>query len=351
MRAYDFSTHNKTVKRDKSRYFSYAFILLLAAAVAAFVYYVILNSPRIMFYFRENKYSEIERLHARAIEAIHLMPVTTLVEAPPKNSAALPGDVNEFLDLAHELQKDHREDPILYYHEATVLDELVRKQAAENTGVLLVMMFREFIGRPQFAPEFDQELWQKALLTGRRARALGLPDVLAQKLTESEVDVYLLGGKPWWESAREIVPANSNARKIPAWHLMQAGLARETPDFELIKSAFGLSLATFAKGVYYIRSGNSPLGISNFRDLAKNTADAPARDHALYVLGMLSGREKRIRDQLSYYKQIRFAEFAPKNPYFPGEYHYLLRFLGQKSEADQLMHAWEEMKAQKTEKP
>lgn len=349
MRSYDFSTHNKTVKRDKSRYFSYAFILLLAAAVAAFIYYVILNSPRIMFYFRENKYSEIERLHAKAIETIHAMPVEAVAAVNPKSPAQLPADVAEFFDLAHELQKDHREDPILFYHEATVLDELVRKQAAERAPALLVMMFREFIGRPEFSREFDHELWQKALLTGRRARALGLPDVLAQKLSESEVDVYLLGGRPWWESARDLVPANSTARKIPAWHLMQAGLARETPDFELIKSAFGPSLAMFAKGVYYIRSGNSPLGISNFRDLSKNTADAAARDHALYVLGFLSGREKRIRDQLSYYKQIRFADFAPRNPYFAPEYHYLLRFLGQKSEADQLMHAWEELKAPKTE--
>lgn len=349
MRAYDFGTHNKTVKRDKSRYFSYAFILLLALAVGAFIYYVILNSPRIMFYFRENKYSEIERLHAKAIETIHAMPVEAIAATNPKTAAQLPADVTDFLDLAHQLQKDHREDPILYYHEATVLNELVRKQAAERSPALLVMMFREFVGRPEFSGEFDHELWQKALLIGRRARSLGLPDVLAQKLSESEVDVYLLGGKPWWESARDLVPVNSAARKIPAWHLMQAGLARETPDFELIKSAFGLSLATFAKGVYYIRSGNSPLGISSFRDLSRNTADAAARDQALYVLGFLSGREKRIRDQLSYYKQIRFNEFAPRNPYYPSEYHYLLRFLGQKSDADQLMRVWEELKAPKPE--
>lgn len=349
MRAYDFGTHNKTVKRDKSRYFSYAFILLLVAAFGAFVYYVILNSPRIMFYFRENKYSEIERLHARAIEVIRAMPADATPAGRGKTLAQLPGDVTDFFDMAHSLQKDHREDPILYYHEATVYDELVRKQVMEKSPALLVMMFREFIARPEFPPEFDQDLWQKALLTGRRARALGLPDMLAQKLIEAEIDVYLLGGKPWWESARDIVPANSLARKMPAWHLLQAGLARETPDFELIKAAFGVSLSGFAKGIYYLRSGNSPLGISNFRELAKSPSDAVARDHALYILGLLSGREKRLRDQLSYYKQIRFAEFAPRNPYFPGEYHYLLRFLGQKSEADQLMHAWEELKANKTE--
>ena len=98
-----------------------------------------------------------------------------------------------------------------------------------------------------------------------------------------------------------------------------------------------------------MKAGNSPLGISNFRELSQNATDAASRDYALYTLGYLSGREKRVKDQLYYYKQIRFPEFAPSHPYFAGELHYLLRFLGQKSEADQLMRAWEEMKAQKPE--
>jgi hypothetical protein len=345
MRAYDFGTHNKTVKRDKSRYFSYTFIFLLVAAFAAFIYYVVLNSPRILFYFRENKYSEIERAHARALDAVHNMPATAEGAAAQSPSPALRlAEVSEFMELAHALQKDHREDPILYFHEATVLSETVRKQVAERNQALIFLMFREFIGRPVFPAEFDHELWQNAILTGRRARALGLPDVLAQKLSEAEIDTYLIGGKPWWESVSEIVPAGSAAKKLPSWHLIQAGLTRETPDFELIRTAFGPTLAAFAKGVYYTRSGNSPLGISNFRELAKNQTDAFARDHALYILGFLSGRDKRVKDQLSYYKQIRFPEFAPQNPFLVGEYHYLLRFLGQKSEADQLLRAWEEIK-------
>ncbi|MBS0619032.1 MAG: hypothetical protein JSR44_12640 [Spirochaetes bacterium] len=344
MRAYDFSTHNKTVKRDRSRYFTYAFISLLIAALGAFLYYVVLNSPRILFYFRDNKYSEIERLHTKAVEAVRSAPVETA--ALGKDSL---GDVSEFLDLAHSLQKDHREDAILYFHEATVLAEAVRKQVHDRSPALITLLFRDFIGRPQFLSEFDQELWQRALLAGRRARAFGLPDLLQQNLAEAEIEVYLLGGRPWWESARDLVQTNAAARKLPAWHLMQAALARETPDFELVKTAYGPTLATFARGVYYARSGNSPLSSSNFRDLAKSQTDAVARDYALYVLGFLSGKEKRVRDQLSYYKQIRFAEFAPRNQYFVSEYNYLLRFLGQKSEADQMMHAWEEMKAQKNE--
>lgn len=347
MRAYDFSTHNKTVKRDKSRYFSYAFIFLLVAALSAFVYYVVLNSPRILYYFRENKYSEIERFHARAIEAIQAMQPEAAMA--PGNGAVNLADVADFLELAHTLQKDHREDPILYYHEATVLDEVVRRQVSERSQALVGLLFREFIGRPAFPEEFDRELWQRALLTGRRARALGLPEVLSQKLAEAEVDVYLLGGRPWWESAQELVGANQSAKKLPSWHLIQSGLARETPDFALLQTAYGATTAAFAKGVYYIRSGNSPLGISNFRDLGKNQADAFARDHALYILGFLSGRDKRIRDQLFYYKQIRFPEFAPRYPHFVSEFNYLLRFLGQQGEADQMMKAWEELKAQTRE--
>lgn len=349
MRAYDFGTHNKTVKRDKSRYFSYTFIFLLVAAFGAFIYYVVLNSPRIMFYFRENKYSEIERVHARALAAVQNAPANTAPHIEGTAAPQLP-EVSEFFDLAHALQKDHREDPILYFHEATIVAESVRKQVAERQEALVFLLFREFINRPVFPAEFDHELWQRAILTGRKARALGLPDVLQQKLAEAEIDAYLIGGRPWWESANEIVAAGAAARKLPSWHLMQAGLASSTPDFELIKTAFGATIAGFAKGIYYTRSGNSPLGISNFRDLAKNQADAFARDHALYILGYLSGKDKRAKDQLSYYKQIRFPEFAPRNPYFVNEYHYLLRFLGQKSEADQLMRAWEEMKGEKSEK-
>lgn len=350
MRAYDFGTHNKTVKRDKSRYFSYTFIFLLVAAFAAFIYYVVLNSPRILFYFRENKYSEIEKAHGKALEAIHNLPPATAGNSAKTSEALQLLEVSEFLDLAHALQKDHREDPILHFHEATVLAEAVRKQANENTTALIFLLFREFINRPVFPREFDHELWQRTILTGRRARALGLPDVLSQKLAEAEIDAYLIGGRPWWESANDIIVAGSAAKKLPSWHLIQAGLARETPDFELIKTAYGATLAAFAKGIYYARSGNSPLSISNFRDLAKNPADAFARDHALYILGYLSGKDKRAKDQLSYYKQIRFPEFAPQNPYFVNEYHYLLRFTGQKSEADQLMRAWEEMKGEKPDK-
>lgn len=342
MRAYDFSTHNKTVKRDQSRYFSYAFIVLLVAAFGAFVYYVILNSPRIQYYFRENKYSEIEHLHAKAIESLP-------ARIKAGNDILTQGDVSDFLDLSRALQKDHREDPILHFHEATMLDEILRRQVADNGEALLALLFREFIGRPQFPAEFDRDLWQRALLTGRRARALGLPELLTQRLAEAEIDVYLLGGKPWWESAQQMVPAMSAAKKLPSWHLMQAGLIRETPDFDLIKTAYGASLAAFAKGVYYTRSGNSPLGISSFRELAKNQADAFARDHALYALAHLSARDKRIRDQLSYLKQIRFSEFAPKYPHFVPEYNYLLRFLGSTSEADQMMKAWEELKANQSE--
>lgn len=349
MRAYDFGAHNKTVKRDKSRYFSYTFIFLLVAAFAAFVYYVVLNSPRIMFYFRENKYSEIERAHAKAMAAVQNM-AGSEASAKSTSPALQLSEVSEFIDLAHALQKDHREDPILHFHEATVLAEAVRKQVGERNQALIFLMFREFILRPVFPAEFDKELWQRTILTGRRARALGLPDVLAQKLSEAEMDAYLIGGRPWWESAHENIPQGASAKKLPSWHLIQAGLARETPDFDLIKTAFGATIAVFAKGIYYTRSGNSPLGISNFRELAKSQTDAFARDHALYILGYLSGKEKRTKDQLSYYKQIRFPEFAPQNSYFVNEYHYLLRFLGQKSEADQLMRAWEEMKGEKAEK-
>src|SRR5687767_3542711 len=115
MRAYDFGTHNKTVKRDKSRYFGYTFIFLLVAAFAAFVYYVVLNSPRILFYFRENKYSEIERVHARAVEAVHRLAPASDMSAAKSPALQLP-EVSEFMELAHALQKDHREDPILYFH-------------------------------------------------------------------------------------------------------------------------------------------------------------------------------------------------------------------------------------------
>lgn len=344
MRAYDFSTHNKTVKRDKSRYFSYAFIFLLLLAGSAFVYYVILNSPRILYYFRENKYSEIERAHAAAIKAIQVLPAEQAASA--KNGALALAEVQDFIELAQALQKDHREDPILTYLEATVLDEIIRRQVAEKPEALLALLFREFIGRPAFPAEFDRELWQRALLAGRKARSLGLPEVLSARLAEAELDVYLLGGRPWWESAQEIAASNATAKKLPSWHLMQAGMARETPDFALVQTAYGPTTAAFAKGVYYIRSGNSPLGISNFRDLSKSQADAFARDHALYTLGFLSAREKRIRDQMSYYKQIRFPEFAPRYPFFVPELNYLLRFLGQQGEADQMMKAWEELKAQ-----
>jgi hypothetical protein len=344
MRAYDFSTHNKTIKRDRSRYFTYAFILLLLLAGFAFVYYVVLNSPRILYYFKENKYSEIERVHAEAIKAIQALPAEQA--ANNENAALALPEVQDFLELAHTLQKDHREDPILIYHEATVLDEIIRRQVAEKPNALLALLFREFIGRPTFPTEFDQKVWQSALLAGRKARALGLPELLSARLAEAELDVYLLGGSPWWESSQEIVALNPAARKLPSWHLIQAGMARETPDFALIQAAFGPSTAAFAKGIYYIRSGNSPLGISNLRDLSKKQADAFARDHALYTLGFLSGREKRIRDQLFYYQQIRFSEFAPRYPFFVGELNYLLRFLGQQSEAEQMMKAWEELKAQ-----
>jgi hypothetical protein len=345
MRAYDFSTHNKTVKRDRSRYFSYTFLFLLVAAFAAFIYYVVLNSPRILFYFRENKYSGIENLHAQGVAAINAMPAGSETIG---GALALP-EVSDFMDTVHTLQKDHNEDPILFFHEASILDEIVRKQTTDHVPQMLALLFRDFIGKPQFPKDFDQALWQRALLTGRRARALGLPDVLAQKISEAEIEIYLLGGRPWWQSAQDVIPSGAAARKLPAWHVIQAGLNRETPDFELIATAYGKTLATFAKGIYYTRSGNSPLGISSFRELAKNDADAFAKDHALYALGFLSGREKRIKDQLFYYKQIRFAEFAPLYPHFASELHYLLRFLGEKSEADQLMHAWEELKAKKSE--
>lgn len=337
MRAYDFSTHNKTLKRDKSRYFSYAFIALLIVAVGAFVYYVVLNSPRILYYFRENKYSGIERAHAAAMQALPTEQVASALSLP---------QVREFLELAHTLQKDHPEDPILVYHEATLLGEIIRRQVGEQSPAILAILFREFIGKPAFPAEFDRELWQKVLLAGRKARALGLPEVLSARLAELECDVYFLGGRPWWESMQEIATKYPVAKKMPSWHLIQAGVARELPDFALLQSTYGPTTAAYAKGVYYLRSGNSPLGISTLRDLSKNPADAFARDHALYTLGYLSAKDKRLRDQLSYYKQIRFSEFAPRYPFFANELHYLLRFLGQKSEADQMMKVWEELKAQ-----
>lgn len=338
MRAYDFSTHNKTVKRDKSRYFNYAFIFLITLAIASFFYYVVANSPRILFYFRENKYSGIEKLHAAAIARIQ-------IEKFQGNEDALKlSEVADFLSLASSLQKDHRDDPILHFHEATLLAEILRRQSQERLPAFIGIFFRDFIGRSGFPAEFDRELWQRALIAGRRARALGLTDAHAEKLAEVELETYAIAGRPWWESATALVGANSNARKLPAWHLIQAGLARETPYFELLKTAYGPILTHFIKGVYYMRSGNSPLGISSFREVAQNQTDAYARDHALYILGFLSGREKRVRDQLSYYKQIRFPEFAPDKPYFFNDYQFLLRFLGQKSEADQLMRAWEELK-------
>ncbi|MBV6493093.1 MAG: hypothetical protein LDLANPLL_01108 [Turneriella sp.] len=342
MRTYDFSIHNKTVKRDKSRYFTYAFIILLLGVIVWFASYVVLNSPSIMYYFRENKYSGIEKAHSQA------MAVIEKASGADSESLLETNEVIDFLELAHTLQKSHNEDPILYYHEAIVLSEILRKQIHAKGAALIFIFFRDFIEKTIFPSDYDHTLWQRVILLGRQARALGLPDVLQEKLKEAQIDAYLIGGRPWWESALEFGETPS-VRKTPAWQLIQAGLARETPNFELIKAAYGHMLLTFVKACYYLRSGNSPLGISNLREVAKNPSDAAAKDAALYMLGYLSGRDKRVKEQLAYYQDIRFKEFQPKNPFFVDEYQYLLRFTGQKSEADQLVRAWEELSSQNKE--
>ncbi|MCS6972664.1 MAG: hypothetical protein N2Z22_05005 [Turneriella sp.] len=344
MHVYDSSVHKKTLKKDHSRYFTYVFVFLLLSALGGFVYYIVQNSPRLLYHFRENKYSEIERRHAQALSVVQAV-FTGAESSEPAAVLALP-EVQEFLELAHALQKDHREDAILFFHEATLLAEIFRHSIARDPQALLFLLFRDFIARPVFPKEWDRTLWQQALLAGRKAYALGLPETLAAKLAEASLEIYFAGGRPWWESALELARWQPSVKKLPTWQLVQAGLARELPDFALIRSSYGDSVATFSRAIYYLRSGNSPLGISALRELSNNKADALARDCALYVLGYLAGKEKRAREQLYYYEQIRFAEFAPQNAYFVPEFVYLLRFLGKKAEAEKTLKEWEERKAE-----
>lgn len=343
-------TADRYISRKKgNRLFKLAFFLVILAGIGAGSWYIYQNIPRYLFNFNENKYAEIEKRLSQAEQSVSQL--TTDENNPSKYflAALKHRDTLVFLDLAQKLTKDHPEDPMIFYYRGMLYNRIFDTACERQKHLYTDIFFYEFTDHYRFPVSLDHDVWSKAILFLRKALALGLPEPLARKTNTDLARLYLWGGRPYWSTMGEWLEKNRDAggNTLSLFNII---LVRQTPDWKALETQFSPDVINFWKGLYYLKTGNSPLGYTHLSGITRSKAEVRIKNNAWYILGFLQGRDKKRREQLYSYKQIDTAEFFSRAPWFVTEYHYVLRFLGEQKEADRLMFEFEKFQRLEAEK-
>lgn len=310
-------------KRNYRRFFLFLFLILFTGALAAGGGWVYLNYDRLLFYFKHDKYSEL-------IDRISTLEDRLLTEGST-------GDLSdeELSSLLESLAVDHGSDGYLYYLKGRYHHVLFRASVREAEGLYRDLFFRIYLDRYNFFESLDRENWQNALLSLRKALALGIPGKEAKHVASLLASLYLWGGKPYWQSGRTLL-REYEIGNSEAGNLYRILFGRKTPDWQSIGEKHPDELITFFKGLYALRNGNTPGGFSYLKKLSdsENTA---LKNNALYLTAYTRGRFKRQWARVYHYRRIELDEFLQRNPWFLAEFNYWLRFLGQRREAAALL--------------
>ncbi|MCS6985290.1 MAG: hypothetical protein NZM25_09240 [Leptospiraceae bacterium] len=207
------------------------------------------------------------------------------------------------------------------------------------------LLFLCYIGKYRFPASLDFSLWQKSILTLRKALALGLKGNWQERVNYALASLYLWGGLSYWNAAYSLLGQKDEDLFLK--DILNILSQHAPPRFTYLESYFGKESAQLGQAIYYLKSGNTPVGYSLLYQLTNLKERADIRNRALYLLGHVHAKQKHYRQQLYYLRQMDAMEFGKSFPWFIEEYVFLLRFLGDHGTAQRILEEYARLNANK----
>ena len=321
--------------KKKRSLFSRLKLWLLPILLAAAGYYIYNNYPRILFLIKKDRYAPLEM----AMNELN----TQLAENTQKDLSKI-SEVSKTLTLLKKLTQDHPSDPHLYFLKGRLYSLLLDAQSRQNPNLKIEIIFNHYTGHMNFPFELSKKLWQAGVASYRKSLALGLPapnDALARK---NLLELYFLGGEPYWKSAADDLDL-TQPDTSPTRQLFSIVTRRQKPNWNLLKADYGDESAAFLEAIYHLHRENTPVAFSKLKELALSSSPY-LRNNAMYLMGSVMKKTRNHRMQLYYYRQIDLDEFIPRNTWFLTEFYNSLRFARERKEAQKLLADYEKIVTQ-----
>lgn len=326
---YNIDRYKKPKKNRGTR--SFVFLLVLAS-ISYSSYWGYSNHERLFYYFKKDKYSNVESELAQAKKSI-------------KNKK----QINSTLELLDKLITDHPHDAYLYYLKGQ-LNYLFFRQFIHNQWTFKDIVFHIYINRYKMPSEINKQQWTLAISSFRKALALKVDKKVVDNLKRNLASLYVWGGLPYWQTGRELlIRAKENEANQVRKSFFNILLLKSEPDFNLLSKKFPKSLVDFWHSIYFLKIGNAPRGFSGLKKIANLKVEGDnqnlldLKNYANFILADTFAKQKKKRRVLAYYAKIDLKSFLPKHKWFLDEYERLLRFLGRKPQAIAFRHRYDKL--------
>jgi len=315
------------------------------------------NREQFLFYFEENKHIKL------------LKKIGSIEDIAKKDLNFEKLDrVIQFEKLIDKLSKNQYSDGYLAYLKGKLNYLKFQSDVKKNQSLLWELFFYAYLDRYKFPVSLRKDIWQKAIISLRRALVLKLPQKNKNECKQYLANLYLWGGKSYWNLGLSLLEEKNDKDNvfnsfISIYHFYNILLQTKIPDWSMLKAEYSTEIISFWEVIYYLKSGNIPRAYSLLNHLIqlKQTNDIQGqsnsrktlfqlnrdqmiqiiKNNSLYLLGHQMKKEKKLKNQYYYYSQIDHSSFLKRNKWFLEEYHFLLRFLGKNNEASQFLLKYE----------
>ena len=276
----------------------------------------------------------------------------TLIETSSTKGIISPKKLNNFRQDYQNILISHPGDPILFYY-CGALEYAIFTSPLKHSYVILSDIFLlQHIKKYKFPKVLSYAAHKNALILLRKAIALGLP---ANKLRDAQYKLnflYLFSNKIHF-AFKNIVKTVSQFVNSSHVHYTQELIhivtTLQAPNWDVLNKYYPPILITYLKAIYYLKLKNRPFGFSLLQKLVKQEVyskkDQSLIDNALYLMGYIEGiKQKRRKNQLSFYSKININHFIQKYDWFLEEYVLLLKFLGKTKKHQEFMTKLQKIK-------
>lgn len=329
----------KNKKKGSGKFLSFVFLVtFIGIAIGAFFAYK--NADKVIFYFRSDKYKELEkqltninknRQKGESTDGLNAVQFQKQQEAQ-----------NKFLSLLQFSIEENPADARLFFMKGIFYAEGFLATLRKNPEIYSDFLFNEYINKNTNLIGLNETYQTKAKLAFRKALVLELSDEMTQKVNSYLGLMYFWAGKESWRESQNTIPKNINVVSgIPITDLLKIMSGNGAPTWTSLAQSFPADDIKLWQMLHYMHSGNSPIAFSIARELIHKAGNPRLGNYAAYLMGKNSRKYRSQREQLYYYQMIDLEEFLPKNPWFLSEYSTLLRFLGKQKESTRILTEYE----------
>ncbi|MDH4127841.1 MAG: hypothetical protein OEV44_03745, partial [Spirochaetota bacterium] len=241
-------------QKKKSSIKKYVFFFLFLLIITG-SYWSFKNKQRILFHLKKDNYASL-------IQEIDLYE-KSLNENNKNDTTAL----NSTEELLKKLIKDNPSDSFLYYLLGKLYTIECTYPILNNSEKLTDIFFLDYIHRYKIPASFPFSHWEQGITLTRKALLLGLPEQETNKAIINLVSLYITGGTPYWNSAKNYLVEDNVKNNPIIQNIYKLLLNDSVPDWEFLTKTYGIEISTYWMGLFYLKVKNYPLAFYNFKNL------------------------------------------------------------------------------------